>query len=210
MMSHSSLSAKLAWPVCRTTTRGTLSWLESADGAHQRPPGTARRKDGRMNRCRDIMRNQRLISPRVLKAKSLEPTLRLKFRRPIASRPYVRPRLAGKSKGLRNKPRGPLMQPTLQRPSRAVPPAVEANRLKLQTPVADALRRKLLRSKGELVEDFGLSHLDDLVLEGPTKSQERRARRARGRTRRTWSIGRTSTSAKWLGSSGPVESVPTG
>ena len=32
----------------------------------------------------------------------------------------------------------------------------------------------------------------------------------RGRTRRTRSIGRISTSAEWLGSSGPVESVPTG
>ena len=163
-----------------------------------------------MGRCRDILRNQRLISPRVLKAKNLEPTLRLKLRRPTASRPYVRPSLAGESKGLRKKPRGPWVQPTLQRPSRVDPPAVEANRLKLLTSVADALRRMPLRSKEELVEDLGQNRLDALGLEGPTKPQEKDdPGEALGRTRRTRSIGRTSTSAKWLGSSGPVEWVRT-
>ena len=201
-MSHLSLSAKPVWPVCPTTTRDTPSKLESAYGVNRRPPGIARGKDGRMNRCRDIMRNRRRISPRVLKAKSLEPMLRLKFRRQTAWRPYARPSLAVKSEGSRKKPRGPLMQPTPQRPSRVVPPAVEVNRLKLLTPVADALRRKPLRPKEELEEELGLNPWGGPQHEAQIKSQEKdEPGEVPGRTRRTLSIGRISTSAEWSDSS---------
>ena len=77
---------------------------------------------------------------------------RLKSRNRTASRPYARPRLVEKSEDLRRKLKGPLMQLMLQRFSLAVLPAVEAKRLKLPTPVADALRRKPPRSKEELEE----------------------------------------------------------
>ena len=158
MMSHSSLSAKPVWPVCPITTRDTLSKQENADGENRRPQATARGKYVHMNRCRGIMQNRRLINPQVLKAKSLGLTLRLKSRNRTASKPYAQPRLAGKSEGSRRKPKRPLMQPTLHRLSLAVLPAVEAKRLKLPTPVADALRRKSPRSKEEPEEELGQSH----------------------------------------------------
>ena len=86
-----------------------------------------------------------------MKAKSLGPTLRLKSRNRTASKPYARLRLAGKSEDSRRKPKGPLMQLKLQWLSLVVLP-VEANRLKLPTPVAGALRRKPPKSKEELEE----------------------------------------------------------
>ena len=49
------------------------------------------------------------------------------------------------------KPRGLQTQLMLQQPREEPPRAVEANRLKLPTPVADARRRKPRRQKEEVV-----------------------------------------------------------
>lgn len=210
MMSHSFLSAKPVSLVFPITTRDTPSRQESADGENRRPQATARGKDVRMNRCRGTMQSRRLINPQVLKAKSLGPMLRLKSRKQIASRLYARPRLAGKSEDLRRRQKGPLMQWMLQRLSLAVLPAVEANRLKLPTPAADALRRKPPKSKEELEEKLGQNLLGGPGHEAPIKSQEKdEPGEVPGRTQRALSIGRILTSAEWSDSSEPVGSAPT-
>ena len=64
MMSRSFLSAKPVWPVCPTTAHDTRLRQASVDGAKPRPLEFARGNKFRMSRCRDIMRNRPLISPR--------------------------------------------------------------------------------------------------------------------------------------------------
>ena len=165
-----------------------------------------------MSRCRGIMRSQRLISPRVLQAKNLGPTQRPKSRRPTGLRPFARPSLAGRNGGVQMKPRGLQMQLKLLRPREVLPLAVEANRLLLPTPVADARRRKPRRQKEEvvmsaeasrrmphhLVEDLGLTRSVALAPEDPIKFDEKdEPGEVRGRTGRSRLIGRPLISAEW-------------